>query len=110
MDDKTELLFLNILSKHSFLLKKGHTNELRNKKQKGWITVQQTLSAATGKHFDVENLKKKWNNIQSRVKENIRKRKQTGGGPCIELSSNDSCVIDILGESYPVFSQCPTAV
>ena len=47
------------------------------------------MEIKTGKLFDEKKLQKKWNNIQSRLKDKRRSMKETGGGLGIKGSHND---------------------
>ena len=99
MDQVTETEFLNILKEKDYVLQKGNTKEINDIKDRGWDEVSECLKANTGKHFEKVKLKKKWSNIMVRVKENDRKRKSTGGGCNIDLTSNDQIALDIMGNS-----------
>ena len=91
------------------MLKKGNRKDLVDRKEKGWLAVRDKLFAVTGMRYEKEKLKK-WSNIQSRVKENSRKRKATGGGDSIPLTKNDDAALDIMGEQNPVVNKCPGAM
>ena len=58
----------------------------------------------------MQKLQKKWNNIQSRLKEKLKDGQKTGGGPPTKLGENDALAHRILGESNPKLVRIPGAM
>ena len=102
MDPSTETTFLEILEmKKSVINSKDNTKNGRNRRAEAWSWLQQELVVRTGKSLAIEQLQKKWNNVQQRLKERLKDVKKTGGGPSKELSENDRLVWRVLGEQNP---------
>ena len=73
MDISCETMFLKELQKNkAIILTKENTRSARDKKRIAWMAIQQVLVATSGKEYSVQQLCKKWNNLQQRVKEKIR--------------------------------------
>ena len=73
MDIACETMFLKELQKNkAIILTKENTRSARDKKRIAWMAIQQVLVATSGKEYSVQQLCKKWNNLQQRVKEKIR--------------------------------------
>lgn len=73
MDIACETVFLTELQKNkAIILTKENTRSARDKKRVAWMGIQQVLVATSGKEYSVQQLCKKWNNLQQRVKEKIR--------------------------------------
>ena len=53
---------------------------------------------------------KKWSNIQTRVKGNLKHGKITGGGTAKNLSDADQLCVRILGEDNPKLTQIPGGI
>lgn len=105
MDSDCEQIFLELLKEYPKVVQKGNDKYCVKEKEDAWFQIKEKLLASTGKEYDTLKLKKKWNNISNRVKETIRKRKATGGGPYKPSSGNDELAVDIIGCSNPVLSQ-----
>ena len=69
---------------------KSNTKQGKMTRAVAWNNVQLELEDRTGKHFEIKQLQKKWNNIQSRVKERLRTMKITGGGSYVPGTANDT--------------------
>ena len=110
MSSQIEKTFLSLLHEYPVLVSKGNTKEMILRKTEGWRELKEKLFAATGVELTVEQLKKKWNNVQSKVKENNRKRKLTGGGENIPVNEEENVVLDIIGDNNPKIVQCPGAI
>ena len=80
MESAVENVFLNrpLMKDVPCLTMKGITKQQQTQKEESKKTVSEKLFVATGKSFIADQLKKKWNNNEFRVKENSRKRKSTG--------------------------------
>ena len=96
MDVNCETVFLKELQKNkSIILTKENTRSARDKKRLAWMTIQRSLIAASGREYSVQQLCKKWNNLQQRVKEKIR----NSGGEKIpkSLHERDLLCLQIIG-------------
>ena len=65
MDNISEL----IETKKFIIVSKQMTKEMRDEKKKAWGKIRNVLRVKTGKEFTEAQMIKKWNNIQSHVKE-----------------------------------------
>ena len=73
MDIACETVFLKELQKNkAIILTKENTRSARDKKRVAWMNIQQVLLQTSGREYSVQQLCKKWNNLQQRVKEKIR--------------------------------------
>lgn len=73
MDVSCETIFLKELQKNkATILTKENTRSARDKKRDAWVSIQEVLVSTSGKEYSVQQLCKKWNNLQQRVKEKIR--------------------------------------
>ena len=89
------------------VLSKSNNTIANNAKDLGWTNIKLKLEDKTGKLFDEETLEKKWNNIQSRLKDKGRAMMETGGGPGIKGSHNDVIAERILGPENPKLPRWP---
>ena len=102
MDTLLEKEFLEVLEdEKEIILCKQNNKQAKDARALAWSNVKLKLEDRTGKTFDVKRLQKKWNNIQSRIKEKNRAMKKTGGGPAIKGCANDEIAERILGENNP---------
>ena len=102
MDSATEKhLLLLIEQDKDIILNLSNTKESREKRKLIWEKIRQNLLVETGKQFEIEQLQKKWNNCNERLKKVLIHRKGTGGGPQQKLTENDEFLISILGEQNP---------
>ena len=62
---------------------------MREEKKKAWEDIKAILFTETGRRFTEAQLMKKWSNIQTRVKDNLKHGKITGGSPAMSLSHAD---------------------
>ena len=104
MDMLTEREFLEILEEEKeMILSKANNKIAKNARALAWTNIKLKLEGKTGKLFEEKKLQKKWNNIQSRIKDKCRSMKKTGGGPGIKGSYND--VIDLFTDSDAIFEK-----
>ncbi len=103
-----EELLLSLLEKNALILSKANTTDIKAAKKRAWTEIQKRFEEKNIA-VNVDQLKKKWMNIKTRVLEKVRKRKQTGGGPTIQFTSNDEKVLDLLGEGNPKVCKVPGA-
>lgn len=111
MDRHTELCFLQELEKEKHgVLSKDQSKTGRQKRNDAWNRITTETSLICGKDFTVMQLTKKWQNLQSKVKEKIRHNNATGGGKTRSFDDSDDFVRKILGESNPTLAMVPGAV
>ena len=111
MDAITETAFLEILEKKKEVItSKDNTLSGRTKRAEAWVWVGERVAVNTGKSFTVEQLQKKWNNLQNRLKDRLKDSKNTGGGPPKKLSANDLLAWRIMGKTNPKLAMVPGAM
>ena len=87
MDNVTEIEFLRAIeSTKRLTISKHNTKEMREEKKKAWEDIKAILFTETGRQFSEAQLIKKWNNIQPRIKDNIKDGKRIEGGPAKTFS------------------------
>ena len=80
MDMLIEREFLEILEEEKeIILSKANNKIAKNARALTWTNIKLKLEDKTGKLFDEITLEKKWNNIQSRLKDKGRAMEETGG-------------------------------
>ena len=110
MDSLLEREFLECIEKYEKIVtRKGKTRECKNARTNAWDEIKKEFEERTGKLLSVVQLQKKWNNIQSRLKEKMRSSQQTGGGPAVIFSENDALAQKILGEGNLKLVRVPGA-
>ena len=93
---------------HTVVGSKNNTKEGKIRKTNAWEDIKKEFEIRSGgKVFTVNQLQKKWNNVQNRVKEKLRSARKTGGGPPAILTGNDLLAQKILGESNPKLVRVP---
>ena len=105
MDISCETIFLKELQKNkATILTKENTRSARDKKREAWTAIQQVLVSSSDREYSVQQLCKKWNNLQQRVKEKIR-----NNGPdkvSKTLHERDMLCLQIIGpENLPAGHQ-----
>ena len=111
MDMLTERAFLEILEEEKeMILSKANNKIAKNARALAWTNIKLKLEGKTGKLFEEKKLQKKWNNIQSRIKDKCRSMKKTGGGPGIKGSYNDVIAERIFGPENPKLVCVPGAM
>ena len=100
MDCLLEHEFLKCIEKYkNIITRKSQTKEGKDAKVKAWVGIKKELEERSGgKEFNIPQLQKKWSNIQSRIKDKIRKGRKIGGGPAPIFTENDCLTQKILGE------------
>jgi hypothetical protein len=111
MDSATEGLFLSLVeSRKNVILSKDNTSAFKEMKRISWECVRKELLTQTGKDFSTLQLQKKWQNIQSRIKEKMNYSRGTGGGPIERMSENDNAAYQIIGVDNPKLAMVPGAL
>lgn len=110
MDDHaTVITFLLQLEKlKSTVLSKDNSQRMKKKKDQAWKDIQQHL-ADSGTTIELPQLRKKWNNCQTRLKLKIRQRTQTEGRKSANLEDVDKITLRIVGETNPIYTMVPGA-
>ena len=111
MDSATEATLLKLIEeRRGVVVSKENTKEMRQARTNAWENIKYCFLIETGLDVTVQQLQKKWNNIQNRVKERIRDTRRTGGGPVKPLTNeNDATCLRIIGESNPKMTKIPGA-
>ena len=111
MDILTEIAFLRAIeSKKDIIVSKHNTKEMREEKKKAWEDIKAILFTESGWRFTEAQPMKKWSDIQTRVNDNLKQGKITGGGPAKSLSYADQLCVRILGEDNPKLTQIPGGI
>lgn len=109
MDCDSEHNFLTLLELHRDAVIRGNTSIIRDKRKRAWNAITTEFATTDIENRSTEVLQKKWNNIQTRVKEKIRKRQMTGGGHEVKFNENDFLAMKIIGIDNPILSRIPGA-
>lgn len=108
MDSVCEIVFLRAIEGRKGVLgSKQMSKECRAEKKKAWDEVKHHVLEQTGRDFNESQMIKKWQNIQTRVKDKIKDGKRTGGGGPKVLGEADQLCCRILGEDNPKLQRIP---
>lgn len=98
MDSVTEKQFLEVFDgEKEAIFCRSNTKQGKELRAQAWHNVKLELEARTGKIYEIKQLQKKWNNIQTRIKERHKSRPQTCGNS-YEFP-NDAMALRILGKN-----------
>ena len=81
-------LISEIESAGELLRGSGNSADFKKKKTELWKTIAGKVNAVLGNNRGVEDIRKKWNNLKSKVDASFRETRRTGGG------SNSSGIVE----------------
>ena len=104
----TDEILLSCIEENSVVLNKGNTPSLKLAKNSAWQNILKEHND-NGIETTQKQLYKRWMNIKGRTTEKIRKKNSTGGGPCLQLNTQENTVLKLIGETNPIMNKIPGA-